>query len=150
MRESKEAFPQKRQWRPECVGRDSPPGCGERRLKVRVLEKWTKWYFQGFSSRGSPIFSSLILYPFAKLLDRQDKSLCLTSHEVNDAHRLHCELIYPPEGRRRRGRQRTRWLDGITDSMDVSLSKLRETRRTRKPDLLQSLGSQRTGYDLSD
>ena len=36
------------------------------------------------------------------------------------------------EGKRRRGWQRTKWLDGIIDSMDMSLSKLRETVKDRK------------------
>ena len=47
------------------------------------------------------------------------------------------------EGRRRRGRQRVRWWDGITDSMDMSLSKLQELVVGRKPDELQPMGSQR-------
>ena len=43
------------------------------------------------------------------------------------------------EGRRRRGRQRAKWLDGIMDLMDVNLSKLLEM---VKPGMLQSMGSQ--------
>ena len=50
------------------------------------------------------------------------------------------------EGGKRRGRQRMRWLDGISDSMDMSLSKLREW-WTGRSGVLQSMGSQRVGHD---
>ena len=56
-------------------------------------------------------------------------------------------MLGKTEGRRRRGQQRMRWLDGITDSMDMHLSKPHKWWRTGKPGVLQAMGSQRVGHD---
>ena len=53
-------------------------------------------------------------------------------------------MLGKKEGRRRRGQERIRWLDGITDLMD---SKLRELVMDRKPGMQRSMGSERAGSD---
>ena len=52
------------------------------------------------------------------------------------------------EGKKRRGQQQMRWLDNITDSMDMNLRKLQKTAEDRGAWHVQSMESRRVGYNL--
>ena len=60
------------------------------------------------------------------------------------------QMLGKVEGKRRRGQQRMRWLDGITDSMDMSLSKLQELLMDRKGGLVCCIPWGRKESDMTE
>ena len=78
----------------------------------------------------------------------QKLKLQYTGHQMRRTDSLEKTLILGKiEGRRTRGLKRMNWLDGITDAMDMSLSRLWEMVMDRKPGVMQSMGSQRIGHN---
>ena len=84
---------------------------------------------------------------FIRRTDAEAGTLALWQPDVNNWFIGKTLMLGKIEGGRRRGWQRMRWLDVITNSMGMSLSKLREWWWTGKPGVLQSMGSQRVRHD---
>ena len=74
-------------------------------------------------------------------------TICWNSQQTADSLEKTL-LLGKIEGRRTRGRQRMRWLDSVTDLMDMNLGKLQEMVRDSKAGVLQSMELQRVGHNF--
>jgi len=116
------------------------------RLKLTVFPIFYTHYhslpLQALEQQRALSRTSLDSVPFLRV-----KNLCILGQ---DYYQQPYTVLGKIEGRRRKGRQRTRRLEDITDSMDMSLSKLQQMVKTGKPGVLQTdLGVARVGHDLA-
>ena len=81
------------------------------------------------------------------LLPTTELKLQYFGHLIQRADSLEKTLMLGKIEGRRRGQQRMRWLDGITDSVDTNMSKLPETAEDGSRGVLQAMGSQTVGHD---
>ena len=130
-------------------------GCESWTIKKAGCKSWCFWTIVLEKTPESPLNSKEI----KPINPKENQSWIFIGGTDSEAE---TPILWPPdaknsngkdlmlrktEGRRRRGWQRMRWLDGITDSMDMSLSTLWELVKDGKPGVLQSMGSQRVRHD---
>ena len=115
--------------------------CGARKTLANPLDSKK---IKPVNSKGNQ------LWVFIGKTDVEAEVPILWPHDVRANSLAKTLMLGKTEGRRRRGWQRMRWLDGIIDSMDMYLGKLQEIVKNRVAYSVQSMGLQRVRHWLND